>query len=183
MQAIHEIGGKRFLRFFIYILAEIIFRFLIFPPLRVWYLRLWGAKIGRGTVLMDVHFFNMNLNGYRNLHIGENCFIGNECLIDLADQVIFEDQVTLAERVVVMTHLNVGYQNHPLQKFFPKQFQAVRIRQGCFVGSSATILAGVEIGPTSFVAAGAVVSENVPAKTLVGGVPAKVLKKVEDLNR
>ena len=81
--------------------------------------------------------------------------------------------MTLAERVLVLTHRNVGYADHPLQAAFPAEAAPVRFEGGCFVGARATILAGVTIGREAFVAAGSVVTDDVPPRTLVGGVPAR----------
>jgi maltose O-acetyltransferase len=81
--------------------------------------------------------------------------------------------VTLAERVLVLTHTNVGYRDHPLQAHFPPGAAPVVIRAGSFVGANATILPGLSIGPRAFVAAGSVVTESVPEGTLAAGVPAR----------
>jgi acetyltransferase-like isoleucine patch superfamily enzyme len=86
--------------------------------------------------------------------------------------------VTLAERVLILTHTNVGYHDHPLQSAFPPFAAPVTIERGCFVGAQVVILPGVTIGAGSFVAAGSVVTESVPARTLVAGVPARPLRSL-----
>ena len=88
--------------------------------------------------------------------------------------------MTVAERVTVLTHTNVGYKDHPLQHHFPTLTRPVTFRQGCFVGACATVLPGVEIGAKAFVAAGAVVTRDVPPNTVVGGVPAQVIRELTD---
>ena len=72
------------------------------------------------------------------------------------------DEVTLAERVLVLTHTNVGYVTHPLQAHFPASAAPVVVEAGCFVGASSIILPGVRVGASSFVAAGSVVTRDVP---------------------
>ncbi len=176
MKALREIGLTRAARFGFFTLAMVPYRALLVPQLRAPWLRLLGARIGRRSVLHDVRFFNLYRRGLSGLHIGDDCFLGDECLLDLAEGVVLEDQVTLAERVVVLTHQNVGYADHPLQRSFPAMAAPVTIRAGSFVGASVTILAGVTIGPQSAVAAGAVVTADVPPNTLVGGVPARPLR-------
>ena len=57
----------------------------------------------------------------------------------------------------------------------------IKINDNCFIGSESTILAGVTIGPNSIVAAGSLVNRDVPANTIVGGVPAKVIGSFNDL--
>src|SRR5262249_7875366 len=148
-------------------LAMVPYRACLFPPLRSFWLRLLGARVGSRTVLHDVRFFNLYRRGLGGLEIGDECFLGDECLLDLAEAIRCESQVTLAERVVVLPHTNVGYHDHPLQPHFPATAAAVVFRRGCFVGASSTVLPGVEIGEGSFVGSGSVVTKSVPPRTVV----------------
>ncbi len=178
MKALAEIGWRRATRFGFFTLAMVPYRFALVPQLRTPWLRLLGARIGRRTVLHDVRFFNLYRRGLAGLEIADECFIGDECLLDLAEGITLERQVTLAERVLVLTHMNVGYADHPLQPHFPPVAKPVVIEQGAFLGANVTLLPGVRIGAGSFVAAGAVVTGDVPKDTLVGGVPARVLRSI-----
>jgi acetyltransferase-like isoleucine patch superfamily enzyme len=173
MRALREIGLRRAVRFGVFTLAMAPYRLLLFPQLRAPFLRLLGARIGSGSVLHDVRFFNLYRRGLAGLSVGAQCFIGDECLLDLAEEIRLEDQVTLAERVLILTHTNVGYRDHPLQRHFPASAAPVVIRAGSFVGANATILPGLSIGPRAFVAAGSVVTESVAEGTLAAGVPAR----------
>ena len=179
MKALHEIGLGRALRFGLFTLAMVPYRVALFPPLRALWLRLLGAKVGRRTILHDVRFFNLYRRGLGGLRIGEDCFVGDECLLDLAEEIRLEDHVTLAERVLILTHTNVGYRDHPLQARFPPVAAPVTIRRGSFVGAAVTILPGLTIGPEAFVAAGSVVTADVPPRTVVAGVPARALRTLE----
>jgi len=172
MKALREIGVRRAARFGFFTLAMVPYRALLFPQVRALYLRLLGAQVGKRTILHGVRFFNLYRKGLPGLIIGKECFLGDECLFDLAESIVLEDQVTLAERVLILTHTNVGYQDHPLQRHFPALAAPVRIGQGSFIGAGAIILPGLHIGPGSFVAAGSVVTRDVPAQTMVAGVPA-----------
>lgn len=176
MKALGEIGIRRAVRFGFFTLALVPYRLALVPQLRSPWLRLLGARIGRRTVLHDVRFFNAYRKGLSGLEIGDDCFVGDECLLDLADGIRMERQVTLAERVVVLTHMNVGYADHPLQRHFPAMSAPVTFEDGCFVGASVTILAGVTVGRGAFVAAGAVVTRDVEPSTVVAGVPARVVR-------
>jgi acetyltransferase-like isoleucine patch superfamily enzyme len=178
MKAVAEIGLGRAARFLFFTLAMAPYRLALFPPLRRFWLRGLGARVGARTILHDLRFFNLYRRGLSGLDIGEECFIGDECLFDLAETIVLEPQVTLAERVVVLTHMNVGYEDHPLQKDFPPVAAGVRILRGSFVGANVTILAGCSIGPRAFVAAGSVVTGDVPADTLAGGVPARTIRRI-----
>ena len=178
MTALGEIGWARAARFGFFTLAMVPYRLALFPQLRAPWLRLLGARIGRGTILHDVHFFNLYRRGLAGLEIGDECFVGDECLIDLAEGVRLESRVTLAERVLVLTHTNVGYRDHPLQAHFPASATPVVVEAGSFLGASVTVLPGVRVGAGSFVAAGSVVTRDVPPRTLVAGVPARAVRAI-----
>ena len=176
MKALGEIGLARATRFGLLTLAMVPYRLALVPQLRSPWLRLLGARIGPGAILHDVRFFNLYRRGLGGLTVGRDCFLGDECLIDLAEAVSLGDQVTLAERVLVLTHTNVGYRDHPLQRLFPPMAAAVVVEDGSFVGAGVTLLPGVRVGRGSFVAAGSVVTEDVPPATLVAGVPARPVR-------
>jgi maltose O-acetyltransferase len=178
VKALGEIGWGRAARFGFFTLAMVPYRLALFPQLRAPWLRLLGARIGRRTVLHDVRFFNLYRRGLAGLEIGEECFVGDECLLDLAEGVRLERQVTLAERVLILTHTNVGYRDHPLQARFPAMAAPVLVEAGSFLGANVTVLPGVRVGAESFVAAGSVVTADVPPRTLVAGVPARPLRTI-----
>lgn len=184
MKAVNEIGSKKTIRFVLFSLAQVVYHRLIlhlffFPPVRKLFLQILGAKVGENTVIMEVKFFNWYHRGPSGLKIGDDCFIGDETLIDLYDEVILENQVTLAPRVTVLTHMNVGYRNHPLQQAFPKMSKPVVFKSGCVVGAGSIILSGITIGKESLIAAGSVVTKDVPSNCLYAGNPAKLLRKIK----
>lgn len=179
MKAFKEIGTKKLLRFFVFTLLMLLFKLAIFPPLRSLFLKALGARIGKNTILHNVKFFNIYRTGFKGFVIGDSCFIGDEVLFDLADKIIIEDQVTFAERVTVLTHTNVGFKDHPLQRYFPAFTKPVIFKRDCFIGTNVTILPGVTIGECSFIAAGCVVTKDVPPKVVVGGVPGRVIREIK----
>jgi maltose O-acetyltransferase len=177
-KALREVGFRRAARFGLLTLAMAPYPCLLVPPLRSAWLRMLGARVGKGSVIHDVRFFNLYRRGFPGLELGAECFLGDECLLDLAEGIRLGPQVTLAERVLILTHTNVGFADHPLQRFFPAMAAPVAIQRGAFVGASVTILPGVTIGEESFVAAGSVVTADVPARQLVAGVPARPLRSL-----
>jgi acetyltransferase-like isoleucine patch superfamily enzyme len=181
LRAFHEVGFRKACKFGFYTLALVPYRCLLFPQPQRLYLRLLGARIGRDTILHGPSFFNLYRAGLRGLEIGQNCFVGEECLLDLADRIVMEEHTTLSERVTILTHTNVGYYDHPLQRHFPAISGPVRFGRGCFVGVNATILPGITVGEGSVIAAGAVVTRDVPPWHVVGGVPARPLRKLVPL--
>lgn len=178
MKAIEEIGAEPILRYSLFVPLQIIFGILYFPPVKALFLKLLGAKVKKNSIIMNVKFFNWHYSGPSGFKVGEDCFIGDETLIDLYDGVILENQVTISPRTTILTHINVGYHDHPLQKYFPKSSKPVAIKRGSFIGAGSIILPGITIGEKSFVAAGSVVTKNVTGGSLVAGVPAKFIRKI-----
>lgn len=175
MKAVREVGVGRVIRFLWASLLLSALRRAWIPPVRVLLLRVFGARVGAHTVVHRLTLINVDRGGFNALRIGDNCFIGDEVLIDLAGPVVLDDHVTLATRAMVLTHLNVGYKDHPLQARFPSQTAGVTIHHGSFIGAGATLLAGTTIGPEAFVAAGGLVNRDVTAGEVVGGVPIRTL--------
>jgi acetyltransferase-like isoleucine patch superfamily enzyme len=141
-------------------------------------LKLLGAKIGKGTIIHNLKFMNYYKHGFKKLIIGSFCFIGYECLFDLSDTIYLGDNVTVSDRVTMLTHLNVGFKDHPLQKYFPASTKGIVIKDGVFVGINTTILPGVLIGEESFIGACSLVNEAVEPKSLVAGIPARLIRKI-----
>ena len=156
---------------------------LMFMPTRVISptLRAYGATIGervRFRSPLVVHNSEVYAGRYyEKLSVGNDCYFGRELFLDLQDRITIEDQVTISHRVMILTHTDAG--NSPLKdEHLPTSQAPVIIRRGAYIGANVTILQGVEIGELSIVAAGAVVIQAVPPATIVGGVPARVIKQV-----
>lgn len=144
-------------------------------------LKQMGAEIATSAYI-DTHLLIHNApNGYRNFVIASGCHVGKDCLIDLADRIVLEENVTLGLRVTILTHFDAG--NSYARHLYAPSTQPVLIRQGAYVGTGSTILPGITIGEGAIVAAGALVNRNVPAYTIVGGVPAKVIREIRPEQR
>ena len=87
--------------------------------------------------------------------------------------------MTVTARSSILSHHSVGFNNHPLLKYYPKKVFHTRLESGVVLGVASLILPGVNIGRESLVAAGAVVKEEVPEKVMVAGVPAKIKKQLK----
>ena len=170
-----EISIFKAIRFAWYSFIETLLHWSL-PPVRVFLLRALGVSIGKHTVILNCSFYNAYHYGFSRLTIGNNCFIGDGVMLDLRGRTILEDYVTLSSRVTTVTHMNVGYVDHPLQKRYPSRESFLTLKRGCFIGTGAILLPGVVIGKESVVGAGAVVNRDVPDKKLAVGVPAKIVK-------
>ena len=110
----------------------------------------------------------------KNITIGSNVFINAGCKFQ--DQGgIFIDEGALIGHGVVLATLNHDMDPEKRQMLHPAP---IHIGKGVWIGANATVCSGVTIGDHAVVAAGAVVVKDVPADTVVGGVPAKVIKRL-----
>ncbi|MFH1255822.1 MAG: hypothetical protein V1494_00885 [Candidatus Diapherotrites archaeon] len=176
MNAITEIGWGQALKYAFYSIACGLFSLLFVSPFRVFFLSIFGARIGKNVVIENVKFINAHKKGFSALSIGDNCYLGQECLLDLSDKITLEENVTLASRSALITHTNVGYVDHALQKFLPKKTNPITIRKNSFIGFGGIIVGVTVLAEKTAVAAGAVVVENNSGNEILAGVPAKTLK-------
>jgi acetyltransferase-like isoleucine patch superfamily enzyme len=176
--ALREIGWRRAVRYALLELAMAVHAALLLAPLRAAWLRLLGARLGEGALLMDVRFSNLDRTGLPGLVIGRRCYLGRGVRLDLAERIELLDDTTLADGATVLTHLNVGYREHPLQRAFPSRALPARLGPGAFVGAGALLLPGASVGAGACVAAGAVVTRSVPDGVIVAGNPARIVGTV-----
>jgi len=178
MNLLSEVGLKRLLKYFIFGLWDVVFRILPWSPLRALWMNLFGAKVAWSAVVERVNFMNLDRRGLAGLSIGEKSFVGVAAILDLAGELVIAEQATVSPAAAILTHFSVGFSDHPLVKVYPKKVLKTVIGKGAFIGVHATVLAGVNVGENSMVAAGAVVVDNVAENTMVAGVPAKAKKMI-----
>jgi acetyltransferase-like isoleucine patch superfamily enzyme len=106
-----------------------------------------------------------------NVVIGDNVTIKNG--VQIWDGLMIEDDVFIGPNV---TFTNDKY---PRSKCYPERFWQTLIKKGASIGANATILPGIVVEESAFVAAGAVVVRNVPQHVIVAGNPAKNIGIVE----
>lgn len=108
-------------------------------------------------------------NGF--LQLGNNSYINRNSTIDCSEKIIIGNKTIIAENVRIMDS-NL----HTIVRSNYKKTDPVIIGNHIWIGANSIILPGVTIGDGSIVAAGSVVNKDVPPRSLVGGVPAKVLR-------
>lgn len=124
-----------------------------------------------------------------NINVGKGCFVNYNCIfLDVAP-------VTLGNGVWIGANVTLATPNHPFiaEERLPADYPdgnhdleyaaPITIKDGCWICSGATVCGGVTIGENSIVAAGAVVSRDVPPCSIAAGVPAKVIRKIDEGDR
>ncbi len=129
---------------------------------------LFGDNLGEGGWVMP------GLTGvcFDRVHIGKNVMIMNNCLMMARGGITIEDNAMIAANAQLISN------NHDLHDRILLICKPVRICSNAWIGAGATILPGVTIGENAVVAAGAVVTKDVAPNTIVGGNPAKLIKKL-----
>lgn len=116
--------------------------------------------------------------------IGKNNRIGSEVLIWAwhhldTNNVVIEDNVTIGPRVMLIARTHSTSQVENCGKAMSSIPGKILIKRGAWIGAGAIILPNVTIGEGAIVGAGAVVTKDVAPYTVVAGVPAKMIKKLE----
>jgi len=125
--------------------------------------------------VQDVAVFTpLYINYGKHINIGKNVFINFDCTFLTLGGITIEDDVLIGPKVNLIT------ENHPLNPQDRKGLicKSILIKKNAWIGANATILPGVTIGENAVVAAGAVVSKDVPDNAVVGGIPAKFIKSI-----
>ena len=132
-----------------------------------------GMKIGKGSAIhMWASFFEP-----KNISIGEGTIIGDHAFLDGRAALKIGNHVDIASEVMIYNS------EHDLESVdFHAREEAVEIGDYVFIGPRAIILPGVRVGRGAVIAAGAVVTKDVPDFTIVGGVPAQVIGERKNKN-
>lgn len=133
-----------------------------------------GFKIGRGTsVGKGWHVEGMG-RPYGRLRIGERCLVRG-ARFELNAPISVGDGVVISDDVLITTDIHdIG---PPYERMGRLRSRPVSIGDGCWIGRRSMVL-GVSVGPGSIVASGAIVTKDVPPNTMVGGVPARVIREL-----
>ena len=153
------------------------FPFYVGSRVRVKVLRLLGFQIGEGSSMWGTPKIIGSSPLHKKWVVGHHCLFNVECFLDLSGPITVGSQVVFGPQVALITGAHeIGDASHRLGLLKP---EPITIGDGCWLGARATVLPGVTIGSGSVVAAGAVVTKNVPPNTLVAGVPAKIVRYLE----
>ena len=136
-----------------------------------WYRRVLGISLGpRAGVHLGCYWWFYGPGQIRRagVSIGANSRINRDCMMDVRGGVTIGDNVSISPQVAISTAAHSA-----LDPAFRVEIRPVVIEDNVWIGMRATILGGVTLGRGCVVAAGAVVTKDVPPLTIVGGVPAR----------
>lgn len=111
----------------------------------------------------------------KNISVGNNVFINAGCKFQDQGGIYIGDQTFIGHNVVLAT---LDHDIDP-EKRYMLHSAPIHIGRRVWIGSNVVVTKGVTIGDNSVIAAGAVVTKDIPANVVAGGVPARILKKIE----
>jgi acetyltransferase-like isoleucine patch superfamily enzyme len=133
--------------------------------------RLTGATVDESFWLLPPFYTDFG----KNIRVGRNVFVNHACeFMDRGD-------ITIGDDVLVGPRVNLVTINHPLDPANRRSTHCapIVINRGAWLGAAVTVMPGVTIGENAVIAANAVVTSDVPNDTVVGGIPARVIKRID----
>lgn len=151
---------------------------LTFSRLRAALYRFAGLEVGPGTLILGPLYLGGNEGATSRLRIGARCMLNTPLFIDLNDHVRMGDGVNIGHHttLITSTHL-IG---DAVRRAGLLTTAPITIEDGCWLGARVTVLPGVTIGHGAVIAAGALVTKDIPPNVLAGGVPARVIKPLPE---
>lgn len=141
--------------------------------IRALFSELIGKKVDESFLLIPPFY----TAGGNEIRVGHNVFVNQNCTfydlggLDIGDDVMIGPNVSL---------ITTGHSLEPSQRRAITIGKPIVIERNVWIAAGATIIGGVTIGENSVVAAGSVVTKDVPANVLVGGNPARVIRAIDD---
>ncbi|MCK4663277.1 MAG: acyltransferase [Bacteroidales bacterium] len=153
-----------------------------FGILRYGFRFVWRFILDKIAFFCFIKSWRTVIHRWRGVKIGKGVYIGHEVMFDrvFTDQISIGDNTSVGDRTIITAHANIP-SNTRLKKIYPRQILPTKIGKGVWIMPGVIIAPGVTIGDEAAIATGSVVTKDVPPRTLVAGVPAKVVKDLNDL--
>lgn len=142
-----------------------------------------SAHIGEGSLVW------VNVQVRENAEIGKRCVLSKDvyidCNVSIGDECKIQNSVSVYDGVTIESKVFVGpnasFTNDKVPRAFNTNWEITKtmVKQGASLGANCTVICGIVIGEYSMVAAGSVVTKDVPPYTLVAGNPARVVAKID----
>jgi acetyltransferase-like isoleucine patch superfamily enzyme len=143
-----------------------------------------GATVGEGSILGDQCYVRERATIGPGSLIGRGSVVDNDVVVGARVKVqtnVYLTAFTIVEDDVFLGPAAITTNDDTMARHGPEtRLRGVTLRRACRVGAGAVLTPGVEIGEEAFVAAGAVVTRDVPARAVVMGSPARVVREVPD---
>ncbi len=124
-----------------------------------------------------------------NIYVGRECFVNYNCTFLDVSPITLEDSVWIGASVTLATPMHPFLAEERIFQKYPdgvhdlEYSKPITLKKNVWVCSGATICGGVTVGENSIIAAGAVVTKDIPANCIAGGVPAKVIRYLDESDR
>ena len=141
--------------------------------IRALFSELIGKEVDKSFLLIPPFY----TAGRNEIRIGRNVFVNQNCTFYDLGGLDIADDVMIAPNVSIIT---AGHPLEPSQRRAATIGRRIVIERNVWIATGATIVGGVTVGENSVVAAGSVVTKDVPPNTLVGGNPARVIRSIHD---
>jgi acetyltransferase-like isoleucine patch superfamily enzyme len=140
---------------------------------RALFSELTGRKVDDTFTLIPPFYsaYGLDLRAGRKVFINQCCTIYDMSGVDIGDEVMIGPNVSI---------ITTGHALKPSERRAYVEAKPIVIKKGVWIAAGATIIGGVTIGENSVIAAGSVVTKDVPANCLAAGVPARVIRSLED---
>lgn len=138
-----------------------------FMGIKIFLLRCFGAKIGRGLVIKN----NVIIKSPWNLTIGNSCWLGEGCWIDNLDKVNIGNNVCISQGAMLLT----GNHDYTMCTM-PYRNSPIVVKDGAWIGANAVVTAGVTVDENTVLTVGSVVTKNTEKNMIYQGNPAKVIR-------
>lgn len=157
---------KAIYSFFSYYILNYFIEYIPLWWLRKFYLIFFRMKIGKGsTVNMSCCIISPH-----KIKVGRDCHLNRRCFLDGRGRIIIGDSVSISHNVSIVTG------GHDVASInFGGVFKPIIVKNYVWIGMNSTLLQGITIGEGAVIAAGAVVTKDVPPYTIVGGIPARMI--------
>ena len=152
-----------------------------FGKIRYGFRFVWRFFLDKVAFFCVVKSWRTKIHRWRGVNIGKGVYIGHEVMFDrvFTDQIFIGDNTSIGDRTTITAHANIP-SDTPLKKIYPRAVMQTKIGKGVWIMPNVIIAPGVTIGDESVIATGSVVTKDVPSRTMVAGVPAKVIKNLSE---
>lgn len=125
---------------------------------------------------------NVIIKNISSISLGSNISIHANCYLDALGNICIEDNVSIAHNSSLISFEHTWDDSETPIKYNPIKASPIHVKSDVWIGCGVRILSGVTINSRSVIAAGAVVTKDVPSNSLVAGVPAKFIKSLSNEN-